>query len=78
VLLYVPLKSILRITSGITVFFPPNDKTEHLPPYLECALSNPLHILNAHRATLGASMMSQEKETNAPNWKSYQIYLSLN
>jgi hypothetical protein len=33
-----------------------HDKIEQLPPYL-----------NAHRAALGASMMSLEQEKNAPN-----------
>ncbi len=43
------------------------DKIEQLPPYFECALSNFRDILNAHRATLGASMIEQVK--NAPNWE---------
>jgi hypothetical protein len=34
---------------------------EQLPPYFECALSNFRDILNAHRAPLGASMMSLEQ-----------------
>ncbi len=42
-------------------------KIEQLPPYFECALSNFRDILNAHRATLGASMISLEQEKNAPN-----------
>jgi hypothetical protein len=36
------------------------DKIELLLPYFECALSNFRDILNAHRATLGASMISLE------------------
>jgi hypothetical protein len=35
---------------------------EQLPPYFDCALINSQHILNAHRATLGASMMSLGKK----------------
>ncbi len=43
------------------------DKREQLPQYFECALSNFRDILNALRATLGASMISLEPEKNAPN-----------
>ncbi len=54
------------------------DKIEQLPPYFECALSNFQDILNAHRAALGASMISLEQEKNAPNWEaSNKIRLSL-
>jgi hypothetical protein len=42
---------------------------EQLPPYFECTLINSRHILNAHRATLGASMMLLEQEKNAANWE---------
>jgi hypothetical protein len=45
-----------------------NDKIEQLPLFFECALSNSRYILNAHRAKLGASMMSLEQQQNAPNW----------
>jgi hypothetical protein len=45
------------------------DKIEQLPPYFECALSNFRDILNAHRATLGASMISLEQVKNVPNWE---------
>jgi hypothetical protein len=45
------------------------DKIEQLPPYFEYALSNFREILNAHRATLGASMISLEQVKNAPNWE---------
>jgi hypothetical protein len=52
-------------------------KKEQLPPYFDCALSNSRDILNAHRATLGASMISLEQEKNAPNWeKANKICLS--
>jgi hypothetical protein len=44
------------------------DKIEQLLPYFECALRNFRYILNAHRATFGASMMSLEQQKNAPNW----------
>jgi hypothetical protein len=54
------------------------DKIEQLPPYFECALSNFRDILNAHRATLGASMILLEQEKNAPNWvTANKIRLSL-
>ncbi len=43
-----------------------HDKVEQLPPYFECALSNFRDILNAHRAALGASLMSQEQKKNTP------------
>jgi hypothetical protein len=33
-------------------------------------LSSSRHILNAHRAALGASKMLLEQEKNAPNWES--------
>ncbi len=39
-----------------------HDKIEQLPQYSECALSNSRHILNAHEATFGSSMMSLEQE----------------
>jgi hypothetical protein len=53
-------------------------KIEQLQPYFECALSNFRDILNVHRATLGASMMSLEQQENAPNWESAnKIRLSL-
>jgi hypothetical protein len=44
-----------------------SDKIEQLPLYFECALSNFRDIVNAHRATLGASMISLEQVKNAPN-----------
>jgi hypothetical protein len=54
------------------------DKIEQLPPYLECALSNFRDSLNAHSATLGASMISLEQEKNAQNWvTANKIRLSL-
>jgi hypothetical protein len=39
-----------------------NEKIEQLPPYFVCVLSNFGDILNAHRAALGASMMSLEQQ----------------
>jgi hypothetical protein len=54
------------------------DKIEQLPPYFECALSNFRDVLNVHRASLGASMISLEQEKNAPNWEAAnKIRLSL-
>jgi hypothetical protein len=41
-------------------------KKKQLAPYFECAFSSFRDILNAHRATLGASLKSLEKRTNAP------------
>ncbi len=41
--------------------------------------SSSCHILNVHKATLGAPMMSQKKEKNTPNWEpANKIHLSLN
>jgi hypothetical protein len=55
-----------------------HDRIEQLLPYFECALSNSRDILNVHRATLGASMISLEQEKNVPNWeKANKIHLSL-
>ncbi len=45
------------------------DQIDQLPPYFECAVSNFQDILNAHRAALGASMISLEQAKNAPNWE---------
>jgi hypothetical protein len=54
------------------------DKIEQLPKYFECALSNFQDILNAHRATLGASMISLEQVKYLPNWETAnKIRLSL-
>ncbi len=38
------------------------DKVEQLPPYFECELSNFRDVLNAYRATFGASLMSLEQQ----------------
>ncbi len=40
------------------------DKIEQLPPYFDCALSNFWDILNAQRATLGASLILLEQQKN--------------
>jgi hypothetical protein len=54
------------------------DKIEQFLPYFECALSNFQDILNAHRATLGASMKLLEQQGKGPNWESTnKIRLSL-
>ncbi len=41
-----------------------HDRIEQLPPHFESALSNSRHILNGHRALLGASVMSLEQQKN--------------
>jgi hypothetical protein len=54
-------------------------KIEQQQPYFECALSNSQQILNACRATIGASMVSLEQQKNVPNFESAnKIHLSLN